>query len=102
MEKVKMNKSKIDLIQKYKDVLANGILRLMFEKKDGSVRYAKITRNPDAVVNYGVPSGAGNRHTEYVVAFDVDHNHWIQFDPDYVTDIYGMEPLTPCYQDMEE
>jgi hypothetical protein len=67
-------------ISELRTLLSGGyVVNVAFQKKDGTIRKAQITRNLRLIPNTSHPKNVRKVDPKYIFVFDLDKQDWISF-----------------------
>ena len=76
-------------IEKLELALTQGVVKIKFEKKDGSLREMNATLNPNMIVEYEKKTDkTKEKNKDVMPVFDVDINEWRSFRLDSIKEIH--------------
>lgn len=83
-------------MQEIINTLASGLCKFTFTKKDGTVRNAYGTRNPDMLgENNAVPTGNGAAKKNAIPYYDLEVNAWRSFKTESFIGFQNVMKLNP-------
>lgn len=79
-EKIQETNSDDEIWEYFKDILKTSILKISFQKSDGSTRIMKCTMKPSVLENYDfkkkTTEGSGSQNPNIQIVWDLEKDSW--------------------------